>query len=76
MLLSQRGGLAGVRDEGLLDSALSRPENLFAYGNAFEVNATRQKPICVCRATIPGSASSGLQTTVQFNLVHIASTDD
>lgn len=26
------GGAQGIRDEGLLDSALSRPENLAAYG--------------------------------------------
>jgi death on curing protein len=26
------GGAAGIRDEGLLDSALGKPENLFAYG--------------------------------------------
>jgi death-on-curing protein len=32
MMLSQHGGLAGVRDEGLLESALARPKNLFAYG--------------------------------------------
>ena len=31
-LLAQFGGGAGVRDEGLLDSALDRPQNLFAYG--------------------------------------------
>ena len=30
--LAQFGGGAGVRDEGLLDSALDRPQNLFAYG--------------------------------------------
>lgn len=32
MMLSQHGGLNGVRDEGLLDSALGKPRNLFAYG--------------------------------------------
>ena len=32
MMLSQHGGLAGVRDEGLLESALSKPKNLFDYG--------------------------------------------
>jgi death-on-curing protein len=32
MMLSQHGGPAGVRDEGLLESALSKPRNLFAYG--------------------------------------------
>jgi death-on-curing protein len=31
MMLAQHGGLAGVRDEGLLESALSRPRHLFAY---------------------------------------------
>jgi len=31
MMLAQYGGLAGVRDTGLLESALSKPLNLFAY---------------------------------------------
>ena len=31
MMLAQHGGLAGVRDEGLLESALARPKNRFAY---------------------------------------------
>ncbi len=30
--LAAFGGLAGIRDEGLLASAMSRPQNLFAYG--------------------------------------------
>jgi death-on-curing protein len=30
--LAEHGGLSGMRDEGLLDSALARPENLAAYG--------------------------------------------
>ena len=30
--LAAHGGLGGVRDEGLLESALARPQNLFAYG--------------------------------------------
>ena len=29
--LSEHGGGAGVRDEGLLESALARPQNLLAY---------------------------------------------
>lgn len=32
MQLAEHGGLAGVRDAGLLDSALSRAPNLAAYG--------------------------------------------
>ena len=30
--LAEHGGLSGVRDNGLLESALARPEHLTAYG--------------------------------------------
>ena len=30
-LIAQYGGMAGIRDENLLESALSKPRNLFAY---------------------------------------------
>ena len=30
--LAEHGGASGIRDEGLLDSALARPLNLSAYG--------------------------------------------
>jgi death on curing protein len=33
-LLARYGGLSGVRDEGLLDSALCRPEHAYAYGTS------------------------------------------
>jgi death on curing protein len=33
-LLERFGGLAGLRDDGLLDSALNRPKNLFAHGES------------------------------------------
>jgi len=32
--LDEHGGRAGLRDEGLLSSALARPKNLLAYGVA------------------------------------------
>ena len=32
MMLAQHGGLAGVRDKGLLEAALGKPKNRFAYG--------------------------------------------
>jgi len=32
MMLSHYGGLVGVRDENLLESALARPRQLLAYG--------------------------------------------
>ena len=31
--LAEHGGGDGIRDEGMLESALARPEQLFAYGN-------------------------------------------
>lgn len=31
-LLRRFGGLSGVKDAGMLDSALGKPRNLFAYG--------------------------------------------
>ncbi len=40
-LLAEFGGAAGIRDEGLLESALSRPQNLLCYGtpDLFELAA-------------------------------------
>lgn len=31
--LAEHGGLSGIRDEGMLESALARPQNLFLYGD-------------------------------------------
>lgn len=31
--LNDHGGTTGIRDEGLLDSALGKPQNQFAYGH-------------------------------------------
>jgi death on curing protein len=33
MQLAEHGGSTGVRDEGLLESALARPQNIAAYAN-------------------------------------------
>ncbi|MGR3716793.1 MAG: type II toxin-antitoxin system death-on-curing family toxin [Thermohalobaculum sp.] len=32
--LAEHGGAGGIRDAGLLESALARPRNLYAYGEA------------------------------------------
>ena len=32
-LIAEHGGSSGVRDQGLLESALARPQNLLAYGD-------------------------------------------
>ncbi len=31
--LAEHGGSSGIRDESLLDSALAKPQNVFAYGD-------------------------------------------
>jgi death-on-curing protein len=33
MQIAEHGGAGGIRDQGLLDCALTRPKNLYAYGN-------------------------------------------
>jgi death-on-curing protein len=50
--LAEHGGAVGVRDEGLLESALARPQNLHAYGEgdvvamaaAYAFGITRNHP--------------------------------
>ena len=37
ILLAEHGGLSGIRDNTLLDSALSRPQNLFAYADPVSI---------------------------------------
>ena len=37
--LAEHGGIAGIRDEGLLSSALARPQNLAVYGEDVDAAA-------------------------------------
>ena len=37
--IAEHGGTDGLRDEGLLISALARPDNLFAYGENVDIAA-------------------------------------
>jgi death-on-curing protein len=39
MSLVEHGGLPGLRDEGLLDSALARPQNLISYAPDTDIAA-------------------------------------
>jgi death on curing protein len=36
--LAEHGGLSGIRDEGLLRSALARPKNFYTYSEAVTLN--------------------------------------
>ena len=60
-LLARFGGLSGVRDEGLLQSALARPEHLYNYGepSLFELAAAYAHGIVKNHPFIDGNKRVG-----------------
>lgn len=66
--LAEFGGAAGIRDEGLLDSALGKPENLFAYGKptVFDLAASYGFGLVKNHPFIDGNKRSGFITAVTF----------
>ncbi len=67
-LIAEYGGLGGVRDEGLLDSALARPRQLLAYGdpNLFDLAAAYAAGIVRNHAFIDGNKRTGLMAAYVF----------
>lgn len=67
-LLAEFGGLSGVRDEGLLDSALNRPEQLFAYGkpNLFDLAAAYAFGLVRNHPFLDGNKRIGFTTAIVF----------
>ena len=67
-LLSEFGGATGVRDAGMLESALSRPSNQFSYGSpsipelatAYAFGLVRNHPF------VDGNKRIGFATAVLF----------
>lgn len=68
MMLAQHGGLAGVRDEGLLESALSKPQNRFAYASPkpAELAASYAAGIVLNHPFVDGNKRTGFMTAVVF----------
>lgn len=66
--LAQFGGSAGVREAGLLDSALGKPPNLFAYGrpDLFELAASYAFGIIRNHPFIDGNKRTGFVVAVVF----------
>jgi death-on-curing protein len=66
--LARFGGSSGVRDEGLLDSALGRPLNLFAYGkpSLFDLAASYACGIAKNHPFIDGNKRAGFVVAVTF----------
>jgi death-on-curing protein len=68
MMLSQHGGLAGVRDEGMLLSALAKPQNRFAYGSESlpEMAASFATGIVLNHPFLDGNKRTGFMMAATF----------
>jgi death-on-curing protein len=66
--LAEFGGSAGIRDEGLLDSALSKPENLLAYGKPtiFDLAASHGFGLVKNHPFIDGNKRVGFIVAIVF----------
>lgn len=81
MMLAQHGGLAGVRDPGLLESALSKPQNLFAYDkpSRFEMAASYAAGIILNHPFLDGNKRTGFMVAAVFlevNGYELAATEE
>lgn len=66
--LARQGGPPGIRDEGMLDSALARPENLYAYGESdlADLAAAYAFGLAKNHAFMDGNKRASLTSCVQF----------
>ena len=64
--MSEHGGSSGIRDEGLLDSALGKPQNQFAYGtpNLFDLAASYAFGLVKNHPFIDGNKRTGFVTAI------------
>jgi len=62
------GGIQGVRDEGLLDSALARPLNLLAYGtpNLIQLAAASGAGVVKNHPFLDGNKRTGFLAAAMF----------
>jgi death-on-curing protein len=67
-LIAEHGGSAGLRDEGLLESALARPMHLFTYGkpSLTEMAAAYAVGIAKNHAFIDGNKRTAFVAAVVF----------
>ena len=72
-LIERFGGLAGVRDMGLLESALARPANLVAYGEnvtAEKLGALYGVGVAKAHAFIDGNKRIAFAVMIAFLRAH------
>ena len=67
-LLNRFGGTTGIRDEGLLESALSRPQQFFHYGEptVFECAACYAHGIVKNHPFVDGNKRTGFMAAYTF----------
>ena len=66
--LAKFGGSAGVRDEGLIESALGSAQNAFFYGNGdlFDIAAAYAFHLAEAQAFIDGNKRAGIGAAIAF----------
>ena len=79
-LLAEHGGSTGIRDEGLLESALARPQNLVACGKPAlpELAASYAFGLVKNHPFIDGNKRTGFATAalfLQLNGLHFDATE-
>ena len=72
--IAEHGGEAGLRDEGLLESALARPQNLLAYGepppDVASLAATYAYGLCKNHAFVDGNKRVAYVAARTFLLIN------
>jgi death-on-curing protein len=68
LMLSQYGGMAGIRDEGMLASALAKPQNRFAYEkpSVAEMGASYAAGIILNHPFLDGNKRTGFMVAAAF----------
>jgi death-on-curing protein len=71
-LLSEHGGAPGLRDAALLDSALTRPQQLLAYGDPdiYDLAAAYASGIVNNHPFVDGNKRTGFMATYVFLAVN------
>jgi death-on-curing protein len=70
--IQEHGGLPGVRDDGLLESAIARPQQVFAYSdvNIFELAASYAHGIIKNHPFLDGNKRTAIITAGIFLIVN------
>lgn len=81
MVLAQHGGLAGLRDEGLLESALSKPKHLIADNSPTlpEMAASYAAGIILNHPFLDGNKRTGFllaATFLELNGIEFTATEE